>query len=93
MTANHFSLDGNVALVTGGTRGIGRAIALAFAAAGARVMVASRKPEAVESAVRELRAAGGVAEGVAANVGKPGEAKRLVEATVSAFGGIGILVN
>jgi dehydrogenase/reductase SDR family protein 4 len=93
MTANRFSLDGNVALVTGGTRGIGRAIALAFAAAGARVMVASRKPEAVESTVRELRATGAVAEGVVANVGKPGEAKRLVEETVSAFGGIGILVN
>jgi dehydrogenase/reductase SDR family protein 4 len=93
MTANRFSLDGNVALVTGGTRGIGRAIALAFAAAGARVVVASRKPEAVESTVSELRAMGALAEGVAANVGKPGEAKRLVEETVAAFGGIGILVN
>ena len=93
MTANRFSLDGNVALVTGGTRGIGRAIALAFAAAGARVVVASRKPEAVEAAVRDLRAVGAAAEGIAANVGKPGEATRLVEETVSKFGGIGILVN
>ena len=93
MTANRFSLDGNVALVTGGTRGIGKAIALAFAEAGARVMVASRKPEAVESTVKELQAAGANAEGITANVGKPGEAKRLVDATVSAFGDIGILVN
>jgi NAD(P)-dependent dehydrogenase (short-subunit alcohol dehydrogenase family) len=56
-------------------------------------VVAGRKPESVESAVRELRAAGPGALGIAANVGKPGETKRLVDETVSAFGGIGILVN
>ena len=93
MMANRFSLDGNVALVTGGTRGIGKAIAFAFAEAGARVVVASRKPEAVESTVNQLRVAGATAAGIAANVGKPGEAKRLVEETVAVFGGIGILVN
>ena len=93
MTTNRFSLDGSVALVTGGTRGIGRAIALAFAKAGARVVVASRKPEAVESTVKDLRAIGTSAEGIVANVGKPGETKRMVDETVAAFGGIGILVN
>jgi NAD(P)-dependent dehydrogenase (short-subunit alcohol dehydrogenase family) len=93
MTANRFSLDGNVALVTGGTRGIGKAIAFAFAEAGACVVVASRKAEAVESTVNELRATGAAASGIAANVGRPGEAKRLVEETVAAFGGIGVLVN
>jgi NAD(P)-dependent dehydrogenase (short-subunit alcohol dehydrogenase family) len=93
MTANRFSLDGSVALVTGGTRGIGRAIALAFAGAGARVVVASRKPDAVESTVRELRAIGPGAEGIVANVGKAGETKRIVDETVAAFGGVGILVN
>jgi len=72
---------------------IGKAIALAFADAGARVVVASRKPEAVESTVKELRAAGAAAAGISANVGKPGEAWRLVEETVAAFGSIGILVN
>jgi len=93
MTANRFSLDGNVALVTGGTRGIGRAIALAFAQAGARVVVASRKPDAVEATVKELRAVGPGAEGIVANVGKPGETKRIVDETVAACGSIGILVN
>ena len=93
MSTNRFSLDGNVALVTGGTRGIGKAIALAFAGAGARVVVVSRKPEAVDATVKELLAAGAGAAGIAANVGKPGETKRIVDETVAKFGGIGILVN
>lgn len=93
MATNNFSLDGKVALVTGGTRGIGKAIALAFAHAGARVVVASRKADAVESTTTELRATGAGAEGVVANVGKPGETKRLVDETVAAFGTIDILVN
>jgi dehydrogenase/reductase SDR family protein 4 len=93
MTANNFSLEGRVALVTGGTRGIGRAIALAFARAGASVVVASRKADAVESTVSELRALGSGAHGIVANVGKDGETTRIVDETVSAFGGIGILVN
>jgi dehydrogenase/reductase SDR family protein 4 len=92
-TGNNFSLDGRVALVTGGTRGIGKAIALEFCRAGARVVVASRKAEAVDATVNELRAIGPGAHGIVANVGKPGEAKRLVDETVAAFGGIGILVN
>jgi dehydrogenase/reductase SDR family protein 4 len=93
MATNNFSLDGKVALVTGGTRGIGKAIALAFAHAGARVVVASRKADAVESTTTELRATGAGAEGVVANVGKPGETKRLVDETVAALGTIDILVN
>ena len=93
MTANSFSLEGRVALVTGGTRGIGRAIALAFARAGARVVVASRKSDAVESTVKELRELGPGAHGIVANVGKDGETKRIVAETVAAFGGLGILVN
>ena len=93
MTANRFSLDGKVALVTGGTRGIGKAIALAFAEAGARVVVASRKANAVEETVQELRAAGPLADGITANVGKPGEAQRIVQHAITTFGGIDILVN
>ncbi len=93
MATNNFSLDGRVALVTGGTRGIGKAIALAFAHAGARVVVASRKADAVAAATTELRAIGAGAEGIVANVSKPGETKRLVDETVTAFGNIDILVN
>lgn len=93
MTANSFSLEGRVALITGGTRGIGRAIALAFARAGAAVTVASRKADAVESTVKELRALGPSAHGIVANVGKDGEVKRIVDETVAALGGIAILVN
>jgi dehydrogenase/reductase SDR family protein 4 len=93
MTANSFSLEGRVALVTGGTRGIGRAIALAFARAGARVSIASRKADAVESTVNELRSLGPGAHGIVANVGKDGEVNRIVSETVAAFGGLSILVN
>ncbi len=56
---DRFSLAGRVALVTGGSRGIGRAVSLALAEAGARVAVSSRKPAACEAVVAEIEAAGG----------------------------------
>lgn len=93
MPPDRFSLDGKVALVTGGTRGIGRAIALEFARAGARVVVASRKQESVSTMVAELAAVGPGASGLAANVSKPGEPERMVEHAMTAFGALDILVN
>ena len=93
MAPDRFSLEGKVALVTGGTRGIGRAIAIEFARAGARVVVASRKQEAVNATVAELGAVGPGASGIAANVSKPGEPERMVEHAIGAFGAIDILVN
>lgn len=93
MPPNRFSLAGKVAVVTGGTRGIGRAIALEFARAGARIVVASRKQDAVDATVRELAAAGPGASGIAANVSKPGEPERIIERAVSAFGALDVLVN
>jgi len=91
----HISLAGKVALVTGGSKGIGKAIAKGFADAGASVMISSRKQEQLDAAAAEI-AAGGIDGGVAtfaANAGDPDAARACVEATIERFGGLDILVN
>ncbi len=88
-----FDLTGRVAIVTGGTRGIGRAIAEGFVAAGACVVVASRKPEACAETERQLKAAGGTALGVPAHLGDLAALDRLVTATLDTFGRLDIVVN
>jgi len=88
-----FDLTGRVAIVTGGTRGIGRAIAEGFCAAGAGVVVASRKADACSSVAAELRTAGADAIGVATHLGDLDAGRRLVAATVEHFGRLDILVN
>ena len=93
MTPDRFSLAGKVALVTGATRGIGHAIAVRFAAAGAAVMVVSRKQEAVDATVAQLQAAGARVAGRAANVSRPEDAARIVADTLKEFGGLDVLVN
>ncbi len=88
-----FSLDGKVALVTGASRGIGRAIALRFAQAGARVVVSSRRLENVQVVAEEISTAGGDALAVQAHVGHDDEVKSLVQRTLDAFGRVDIAVN
>jgi NAD(P)-dependent dehydrogenase (short-subunit alcohol dehydrogenase family) len=88
-----FDMTGRVVIVTGGTRGIGRALAEGYLAAGAKVAVASRKAEACEEAAAHLRSMGGDAIGVPTHVGDVDDLARLVDRTVEAFGGIDVVVN
>ncbi len=88
-----FSLVGRSALVTGGSRGIGRAIALAMAGAGAQVAVCSRHLDACQKVADEIIAAGGKAAAVAGNVGHREDAATIVEAVMREFGALDILVN
>ncbi|HUY63189.1 MAG TPA: SDR family oxidoreductase [Acidimicrobiales bacterium] len=86
-------IDGRVALVTGGSRGIGRAIATRLAGAGARVMITARKEDALRQTAGELAAGGAEVEWYAGNAGEPDTAARCVDTTVERFGGLDILVN
>ena len=87
------SLEGKVAIVTGGSKGIGRAIALAFAEHGADVAIASRGPEALARARKEIETTGRKALAVQTDVGNDEDVQRLYRETLSQFGGIDILVN
>lgn len=83
-------LDGKVALVTGASRGIGRAIAKAYVDAGAKVMLSSRKQDALEATAEEI---GGETAVFAANAGEPDQAEACIQATLDTFGAFDILVN
>jgi len=87
------SLEGNVALVTGGSRGIGKAIALGLARAGADVVIVSRKLPDLQKVADEIASLGKKALAVAAHVGKIEERSTLVNKVTDTFGRIDILVN
>ena len=86
-------LTGRVALITGASRGIGRAIAEEFAAHGCSVVLAARTPDAVQQAADAINARGGRAIAFAADVTDEASAERLVSETIAAFGRLDILVN
>ncbi len=90
-----FSLKGKVALITGGSRGIGRAIALAYAEAEADLVISSRnkRPPELEKVVEEIKARGKKALSIPAHVGKKEDVQGLVQKTLQTFGRIDILVN
>jgi NAD(P)-dependent dehydrogenase (short-subunit alcohol dehydrogenase family) len=90
---DRFTLTDRVCLVTGASKGIGEAIAHALAGAGARVVVSSRRQEAVDEVAHAIVAAGGEAIAVAAHVGRLDEARALVERTVAHYGGVDVVVN
>jgi len=88
-----FDLTGKVALVTGGSRGLGRAMVLGLAEAGADVIVVSRKLDACKAVAREVEARGRTALAISANVGRWEELDGLVDAACAGFGRIDVLVN
>ncbi|MGY4706716.1 SDR family NAD(P)-dependent oxidoreductase [Candidatus Bipolaricaulota sp. J31] len=88
-----FSLEGKAALVTGGSRGLGRAIALALAEAGADVAVASRRRDALEEVAGEIRALGRRSAVIVVDVSRVDQAERMVREATAALGKLDILVN
>ena len=86
-------LHGKVAIITGGSRGIGRAIALGLAAEGVNVALSARGERDLAATVAEVRALGVEALGVAGDMTQPADIERLVGETVAAFGGVDILIN
>jgi NAD(P)-dependent dehydrogenase (short-subunit alcohol dehydrogenase family) len=89
----NYELTDRVVIITGGSRGIGRAMALAFAEAGARVVVASRKQEGVDAVAAEIESRGGTVLAIPAHVGDEDAVADMVEQTIEVFGGVDIAIN
>jgi NAD(P)-dependent dehydrogenase (short-subunit alcohol dehydrogenase family) len=94
MTAeNQKKLAGKSALITGGSRGIGKAVAVAYAREGAKGFICGRNERDIERAVQEVRGNGGEIAGAAADIAAPDDARRIAEAAAQHFGDIDVLVN
>ena len=88
-----FRLNNKVAIITGASKGIGKAIAHAFGQQGAKIIVVSRKADAVNETAAEFRKEGIDVTGIAAHMGNINQIKSLVEQTIKIYGGIDIIVN
>lgn len=88
-----FKLKGKVVIVTGGSRGIGKATALAFAGEKSKVVIASRKLPDLEAVVKEIKAAGGEGLAISTHMGKYEDIQNLVNQVIERFGRIDVLVN
>lgn len=91
--ASRFDLSGKVAIVTGSSKGIGRSIAQGLAENGARVVVSSRKQDAVDAVVAEFKKEGLEATGIACHIGDSAQREHLIAQTVATYGRLDILVN
>ncbi len=93
MYVDQFRLDGKVALITGGSRGIGKEIALGFAEQGASLVITGRKQEPLDAAAEEIRRKGAACMPAACHVGKPDQIQGLFEKVKAEHGSVDILVN
>jgi NAD(P)-dependent dehydrogenase (short-subunit alcohol dehydrogenase family) len=88
-----FNLEGKVALITGASKGIGKAIAQALGEAGAKLAISSRNQDTLDEVAKEFEVMGITVLPIEAKVGDPAEHARLIETVIQTFGGIDILIN
>ena len=88
-----FDLSGKVAIITGASKGIGKAIAKALAQKGAQVVVSSRRQEAIDAVVQEFNEEGLKASAIACHMGDNEQVQALAQTTIDTYGGVDIIIN